>query len=674
LAGEIAGRGAWALPAAARSWQIARSRRFSSFSVKWMRAAVAIFGAFLCIGLGPLPAHAEKLVALVIGNSAYRSVGELPNARNDAKSISKLLTDAKFDVVEGKSDLGVEEFRRALREFAVVSSDADVALVYFAGHGIELAGTNYLIPVDAKLARDLDAEDEVISLDRVLRTIEPARRLKLVLLDACRENPFVAKMSRLSPTRSISRGLARVEVESGNTMVAFAAKAGSTAADGEGGGNSPFTRALLAHLATPGLDVRIALGKVRDQVLKDTNRRQEPFVYGSLGGDIVALVPAGQIASTAPASTAPAGAAIVPSMQLPAGDAAAQAWQAVKDSTSRAELDDFIRRYGDTAYAGLAQARRDEISSSEMAALPPAAPPAARPKITDRLLPDVPAAIAQQVVLYEEDPNDPQGKRFSGSAIWRTEMVSPGVGKPAELGIRADIEIPDRGMSVTWTLRRNDDPSLPASHLIEVMFKLPPDFPNDGISNIPGVLLKQAEETRGTALAGIAVKVTNGYFLIGLSAAPADKERNIQLLKERPWFDIPIIYGNNRRAILSMEKGTTGERAFQEAFAAWPAEVVASASPPPAAAAPKNSLFGGYLVQITTQRSEADARAAFRNLQSKYPNLLGGQQAVIRRADLGPKGVYYRAAYGPFASAAEAERACSDLKAAGGQCLVQRDQ
>jgi hypothetical protein len=199
--------------------------------------------------------------------------------------------------------------------------------------------------------------------------------------------------------------------------------------------------------------------------------------------------------------------------------------------------------------------------------------PASKPKIADRIEPggkpqDV-ATVAQRVVLYEEDPNDPQGKRAVGSAIWRTEAISPGTGKPPELAVRADIEIPERKISMTWTLRRDTDPSRSTSHTIEIMFKLPPDFPSGGIFNVPGIWMKQAEQTQGTALAGLAVKVTTGYFLIGLSGAQADKDRNIQLLKERPWFDIPIVYTNNRRAILAMEKGTPGERAFAQAFAAW---------------------------------------------------------------------------------------------------------
>ena len=202
--------------------------------------------------------------------------------------------------------------------------------------------------------------------------------------------------------------------------------------------------------------------------------------------------------------------------------------------------------------------------------------PAGRPKITDRIGADnsdtataPAAAVAQKVVLYDEDANDPQGKRYVGSALWRTETVSPGPGLAPELAVRADVEIPERRMRMTWSLRRNTDKALPASHTIEIMFTLPADFAEGGIGNVPGVLMKQNEQARGQPLAGLAVKVTNGYFLIGLSAVDIDVQRNIQLLKERDWFDIPIVYGSNKRAILAIEKGTPGARAFEEAFRAW---------------------------------------------------------------------------------------------------------
>jgi hypothetical protein len=205
------------------------------------------------------------------------------------------------------------------------------------------------------------------------------------------------------------------------------------------------------------------------------------------------------------------------------------------------------------------------------------AQPAGRPKIADRIgggagtdSANAPAAaVAQKVVLYDEDPNDPAGKRYVGSALWRTETVSPGPGLAPELAIRADVEIPERRMRMTWSLRRNTDKALPASHTIEIMFTLPADFAEGGIGNVPGVLMKQGEQARGSPLAGLAVKVTDGYFLIGLSAVDVDVQRNIQLLKERDWFDIPVVYTSGKRAILAIEKGTPGARAFEEAFRAW---------------------------------------------------------------------------------------------------------
>jgi hypothetical protein len=179
------------------------------------------------------------------------------------------------------------------------------------------------------------------------------------------------------------------------------------------------------------------------------------------------------------------------------------------------------------------------------------------------------AAVAQKVVLYEEDPADPQGKRFVGTAVWRTETVSPGAGQPPELAIRADFEIPERNLTASMSIRRNTDQALPATHTIELMFNIPADFPFGGISNVPTILMKQAEQARGAPLAGLVVKVTPTFFLVGLQSGEGDAQHNIELLKDRPWFDIPIVYTNGRRAILAVEKGTPGERAFTEAFKAW---------------------------------------------------------------------------------------------------------
>jgi hypothetical protein len=236
-------------------------------------------------------AAAERRVALVIGNSTYRNATSLPNTLNDANAVAALFKSVGFEVVNSRTDLGVVDFKRAVRDFLITAETADIAVVYYAGHGIEVGGTNYLIPVDAKLARDHDVEDEAVALDRIIWALQSVKRLRLILLDACRDNPFVTKLQRSVGIRAAAKGgLGKIDDVSADTLVAYAAKAGSVSYDGDGG-NSPFATALLKYIAEPGLDIRIALGRVRDEVLKTTAGRQEPFIYGSLGGATIPLVP-----------------------------------------------------------------------------------------------------------------------------------------------------------------------------------------------------------------------------------------------------------------------------------------------------------------------------------------------------------------------------------------------
>jgi Caspase domain len=298
------------------------------------------------------PAHAEKRVALVLGNSAYKNAPPLPNPVNDGAMIAATLKKAGFDVVDSRSDLPALEMRRALRDFTDRARDADIALIYYAGHGMELDGTNYLIPVDAKLERDTDVYDEALSLDRILVAAEPAKQLRLVILDACRDNPFAKNMKKTVALRSIGRGLAKIEPASPNTLIAYSAKAGSTALDGDAK-NSPFTIALAKHLTTPGLDVRRAFGFVRDDVLKETGNRQEPFVYGSLGGDDVPLVPAPVHATGAsePVSN-------------PQADARRD-YELALQINNRAAFNAFVAQYPDGFYASLAKLQLEKIAAEE---------------------------------------------------------------------------------------------------------------------------------------------------------------------------------------------------------------------------------------------------------------------------------------------------------------------
>ncbi len=341
-----------------------RARSIISFAI------ALLCGLFVANG----EAFAAKRVALVIGNSAYQNVAALPNPANDAAAVADMFKKAGFDAVELRRDVGSLDMRRALRDFYDKAASADIAVVYYAGHGIEVDGTNYMVPVDAVLKRDRDVDDEAVSLDRILESVEQAKQLRLIILDACRDNPFAKTMIRTSAARALTtRGLIAAEPTTTNTLIAYAAKGGSTADDGNSG-HSPFTTALLAHLTTPGLDVRQAFGEVRDDVLKATDNKQEPYVYGSLGGGQMALVSA-----PAAAPAAAAAATQAPSQPAAANDANLQMRQdyefAERVGTKQAWTY-FLQHYPDGFYANLAKAQLDKLS---VAAAPAAPPPPAAP-------------------------------------------------------------------------------------------------------------------------------------------------------------------------------------------------------------------------------------------------------------------------------------------------------
>ncbi|TMV12684.1 caspase family protein [Arenibacterium halophilum] len=220
--------------------------------------------------------------ALVIGNSAYQSVSELPNPRRDAAAIADALTRQGFDVVR-MDDLNRNDMYDALRAFRDKADEADIALIYYAGHGIEIEGRNYLVPVDAELVDERDAPVEMIHVDALLRQMSGARSMKMLVLDACRNNPFVARMQREDAGRNVGSGLANIEYAEADTLIAYAAAAGEITPDGVAGGNSPFTRAFLNAIDGPPQDVRRLLGAVRDE-MRQSVPGAAPFVYSSIGG------------------------------------------------------------------------------------------------------------------------------------------------------------------------------------------------------------------------------------------------------------------------------------------------------------------------------------------------------------------------------------------------------
>jgi hypothetical protein len=330
--------------------------------------ATLIGGTILSMVLFPNIAWADKRVALIVGNSTYQTVPRLPNPSRDANAVAQMFRDAGFDTVDVQLNVGNLEFKRSIRKFEAAADQADIAVVYYAGHGLEIGGNNYLIPVDARLASDRDADDEAIPLERLVSSADGARRLRLVILDACRDNPFISTMrrERKVASRAVVSGLGKVEPTSTDTLIAYAAKAGSTADDGNGE-HSPFTTSLLKNLTVPGLDVRLAFGRVRDEVLKSTSNRQEPFVYGSLGGGNISLVPAPAV----PKETSSIN-DIKTDYELVEKVGTARAWQV------------FLGTHPNGFYAELARAQIERLNSQPpapppsvtLAALPPATPPA----------------------------------------------------------------------------------------------------------------------------------------------------------------------------------------------------------------------------------------------------------------------------------------------------------
>ncbi|HEX4409502.1 MAG TPA: caspase family protein [Xanthobacteraceae bacterium] len=252
----------------------------------------------IALGLGlsaaivaPQAAWAEKRVALVVGNSAYQHAPAIANPVRDAKAVAEKLEKSGFDVVTAQYDLDIVSFKRAVRKFEDVAASADIAVVYYAGHALQIEGANYLVPVDAAWTDDRDAEDEAVTLERLVESVDGAKRLRIVILDACRDKPFAfgAKHERNEALVGGKSGLGAAEPTAIDTLIAYAAKAGSVEVEGTGD-HTPFTIALIDNMFVPGLDIRLAFGRVRDQVLKSTANKQEPFVYGSLGATNMSLV------------------------------------------------------------------------------------------------------------------------------------------------------------------------------------------------------------------------------------------------------------------------------------------------------------------------------------------------------------------------------------------------
>jgi hypothetical protein len=321
--------------------------------------------------LGAPAAQAEKRVALVIGNSAYQNTTELKNPRNDALDMAAALRRLRFDVLDGR-DLDKRSMERLIRQFGVGISGADLALFFYAGHGVAIGGQNYLVPTDARLGSEGDADFEALPLSLVLKQMEREAKTSIVLLDACRDNPLARNLARNMGTRStqIAQGLA--EVRSGvGTLIGFSTQPGNVATDGTGR-NSPYAQALLRYIEAPGKDVSGVLIAVRNDVLKQTDGRQVPWEHTSLTGQVFLRL---DLPAAPGATFVPPGPNSVTVPPAPDYDREAELsfWSSVRDSKSPAMLQTYLDRYPNGIFARLARTMIDQLQTT--AAPPPTGQP-----------------------------------------------------------------------------------------------------------------------------------------------------------------------------------------------------------------------------------------------------------------------------------------------------------
>jgi hypothetical protein len=326
-------------------------------------AAVAI-----AVGLSTAAMGDERgldRVALVIGNSAYLHTTQIPNPANDARDIAAALGRLGF-AVDLRLDLDKRGMDDAIRRFGDRRGTASAGLIYFAGHGLQVDGQNYLLPVDAKLEKERDLRYEAVSLTDMLFETERTSGINVIILDACRDNPLASSLARrMGRTRAalVGRGLARVEGAVG-TLIAYATRDGTTAADGEGR-NSPYTTGVLEWIEKPGLEISMMFRRVRESVMAATNEQQVPWEYGSLTGEFYFRAP-GKVPADEPEVAAPSPAEAV--------DREVVFWETVKDSDRPRDFEEYLKQFPGGVFAGLAQSRIETLEEQRTTLVVPPKP------------------------------------------------------------------------------------------------------------------------------------------------------------------------------------------------------------------------------------------------------------------------------------------------------------
>jgi uncharacterized caspase-like protein len=320
---------------------------------------LTILLSLICMALSVSAARADRRVAFVVGNGAYKNVAQLPNPPIDAKAMAATLRNVGFEVIEG-ANLNRDQMTEKLLDFGRKAQGSDIAVFYYAGHGIAVSGSNYLLPVDADIKSEMDVKlGAAINIDLTLDQTMGDAKVKLVFLDACRDNPFAAKIKSNSATRSVNVQSGLAEMKSGEgTLIAFATGPGQTALDGQEGNNSPFTRALIDNITKPGVEIQQAMTSVRAQVNEETHKGQLPWGHTNLIGAVYLspAQPGQQVANAAPTATAVAPAAAA-SGNSDAASVELEFWRSVKESNKPEELNAYLSAYPNGQFKPLALAR-----------------------------------------------------------------------------------------------------------------------------------------------------------------------------------------------------------------------------------------------------------------------------------------------------------------------------
>ncbi|WP_439404019.1 caspase family protein [Bradyrhizobium sp. DASA03076] len=320
---------------------------------------LTIIVSLMCMALSVSAAKADRRVAFVVGNGAYKNVAQLPNPPIDAKAMASTLRNVGFEVIEG-SNLTRDQMTEKLLDFGRKAQGSDIAVFYYAGHGIAVSGTNYLLPIDADIKSEMDVKlGAAINVDLTLDQTMGDAKVKLVFLDACRDNPFAAKIKSNSATRSVNVGSGLAEMKSGEgTLIAFATGPGQTALDGQEGNNSPFTRALIDNITKPGVEIQQAMTSVRAQVNEETHKGQLPWGHTNLIGAVyLNQAPTTQVANAAPTATA------APAAAAGNSEAEVEFWRSVKESNKPEELNAYLSAYPNGQFKPLAMARLAAIQN-----------------------------------------------------------------------------------------------------------------------------------------------------------------------------------------------------------------------------------------------------------------------------------------------------------------------